>query len=106
MIYFLFFSLSSTLDENISAEITSVAADENASILHGEINQPRGIQFPQTKGRSFQENWFDLYNWLHYDEEKDAAFCHVCLQAMESCHKRVSKLEEIFIYRKEQTWSI
>ena len=56
MIYFLFFSSSSTLGEYISAEITSVATDENASIFHGEINQPRGIQFPQTKGRSFQEN--------------------------------------------------
>ena len=57
----IFFSLSSTVSENFSAEI----------ILRGEINQPRGIQFPQTKGRSFQENWFDLYNLLHYDEKKD-----------------------------------
>ena len=59
------------MDENISAEITSVAIEENESIFHGEINQPRGIQFPQTKGRSFQENWFDLCNLLHYDEKKD-----------------------------------
>ena len=57
----IFFSLSSTVSENFSAEI----------ILRGEINQPRGIQFPQTKGRSFQENWFDLCNLLHYDEKKD-----------------------------------
>ena len=42
------------MGENISAEITSVATEENESILHGEINQPRGIQFPQAKGRSFQ----------------------------------------------------
>ena len=84
MIFFIFFSSSSTVGENISAEITSVATEENALIFHGEINQPREIQFPQTKGRSFQENWFGLYNWLHFDEEKDAAFCHVCMQAMES----------------------
>ena len=56
----MFFSLSSTVGENISAEITSVATEENESIVHGEKNQPRGIQFPQTKGRSFQENWLDL----------------------------------------------
>ena len=55
MIFFIFFSSSSTVSENISAEITSVATEENVSIFHGEINQPRGIQFPQTKGRSFQE---------------------------------------------------
>ena len=54
VICFIFFSLSSTMGENISAEITSVATEENESILHGEINQPRGIQFPQAKGRSFQ----------------------------------------------------
>ena len=72
------------MGENISAEIASVAAEENASIFHGEINQPRGIQFLQNKGRSFHKNWFDLYNWLHYDEEKDATFCLVCMQAIES----------------------
>ena len=42
------------MGENISAEITSVATEGNESILHGDINQPRGIQFPQAKGRSFQ----------------------------------------------------
>ena len=84
MIFFIFFSSSSTVGENISAKVASVATEENASIFHGEINQRRDIQFPQTKGRSFQENWFVLYNWLHHDEEKDAAFCHVCMQATES----------------------
>ena len=49
VIFFIFLGSSSTVGENISAEIKSVATEENASILHGEINQPRGIQFPQTK---------------------------------------------------------
>ena len=83
MIFFTFFSLLSAVGENISAEIMSVATEENESIFHREINQPRGIQFPQIKGRSFQENWFHLHNWLHYDKEKDAAFCHVCMQAID-----------------------
>ena len=75
------------MGENVSAKITSVATEENTSIFRGEINQLRGIQssdYPQTKDRTFQENWFDLYNWLYYDKEKDAAFCNVCMQDMES----------------------
>ena len=55
MILFIFFRSSSTVNENISAEIASVVIDENASLSHGEINQPRGTQFFQTKERSFQE---------------------------------------------------
>ena len=92
------------MDENISAEITSVAIEENASIFHGEINQPRGIQFPQTKGRSFQENWFDLYNWLHYDEKKDAAFCHVCMPAMESEILVTPGKDDAFITKGFRSW--
>ena len=44
------------MNENISAEIVLVVTDENASLSHGEINQPKGTQFFQTKGRYFQEN--------------------------------------------------
>ena len=100
----IFFSLSSTVGENISAEITSVATEENESILHGEINQPRGIQFPQTKGRSFQENWFDLYNWLHYEEKKDAAFCHVCMQAMQIEILVTTWKDDAFITKGFRSW--
>ena len=92
------------MGENISAEITSVATEENASIFHGEINQPREIQFPQTKGRSFQENWFGLYNWLHFDEEKDAAFCHVCMQAMESEILVTPWKDDAFVTKGFRSW--
>jgi len=27
---------------------------------------------------AFKPTWFDGWNWLHYDESSDAAFCHVC----------------------------
>ena len=33
------------------------------------------------KKRSFQAPWFDHFKWLHYDEDMDAAFCHVCAKA-------------------------
>ena len=104
VIFFRFFSLSSIVGENISAEITSVATEENESIFHGEINQPRGIQSPQTKGNSFQENWFDLYNWLHYDEEKDATFCYVCMQAMESEILVIPSKDNVFITKGVWSW--
>ena len=68
----------------MSAEIESAVTEENASIFHGEINKPSGTEFPQTKGKSFQENCFHIYNQLHCDQEKDAAFCHVYLQAIGS----------------------
>ena len=58
VIFFIFFKSPSTVlaSENISAEIASVVTKENASLSYVEINQPRAIQFPQTKERFFQEN--------------------------------------------------
>ena len=82
----------------------SVITEENASIFHGEINQPRGIKFPQTKRRSFQENWFDLYNWLHYEKEKDAAFFHACMQAMESQILVTPWKDDAFVTKGFRSW--
>ena len=49
-------------------------------------NQPRRLTFPFTsfgnKQRSFQPGWFDRHPWLHYDESRDAAFCHTCIKAV------------------------
>ena len=104
MIFFTFFSLLTTVGENISAEIMSVATEENESIFHREINQPRGIQFPQIKGRSFRENWFHLHNWLHYDKEKDAAFCHVCMQAIDSEILVTPWKDDAFITKGFRSW--
>ena len=48
-------------------------------------HQPRSLSFPsrqfgKTKivSRSFQSKWFDQYQWLHYDEAQDAAYCYTC----------------------------
>ena len=31
---------------------------------------------------SFQASWFTKHRkWLHYDEERDLAFCHTCVRA-------------------------
>ena len=104
MIFFIFSSSSSTVTKNISPEIASVITEENVSIFHGETNQPRGMQFPQTKSRSFQENWFHQCNWLHYDEEKDAAFCHECMQAMESKILVTPWKDDAFVTKGFRSW--
>ncbi len=52
-----------------------------------EANQPKNIKFPvqsfgkQTATRSFNSKWFDRFKWLHYDKDKDAAFCFTCIKA-------------------------
>lgn len=44
--------------------------------------QPKLKSFPRTKShgrlRSFQEKWYEYYNWLEYSAEMDGAFCFVC----------------------------
>ncbi|KAL5004567.1 hypothetical protein ScPMuIL_018023 [Solemya velum] len=49
-------------------------------------NQPRAFTFPKRKlgqknpaQRTIQAAWFDNKTWLHYDESRDLAFCHLCL---------------------------
>jgi len=52
-------------------------------------HQPTGFKFPlrgfgvkNTVYRSFQPPWFQRWPFLHYDESRDVAFCHVCLLAV------------------------
>jgi len=32
--------------------------------------------------RGFNASWFDSHVWLHYDENKDLAFCYLCMKAV------------------------
>ncbi len=52
----------------------------------GKPHQPQSFAFPKRSfgtskvvERSFQQNWFDKWSFLHYDEAKDAVFCHTCV---------------------------
>ena len=54
-----------------------------------KANQPANYKFPKchfgkTKlvSRSFQLQWFQKWKWLHYDEARDLAFCHICSTAV------------------------
>jgi hypothetical protein len=41
--------------------------------------QPRNLIFPRKwqsgQWRSFQQTWFDEFDWLEYSESKDAVYC-------------------------------
>jgi hypothetical protein len=52
-----------------------------AYILKGPC-QPRGLDFPRRqygqRSRHFQEQWYENYDWLEYNESKDASYCFYC----------------------------
>ncbi|KAL4084872.1 hypothetical protein QTP88_027751 [Uroleucon formosanum] len=37
---------------------------------------PRSLQ--NSKKRSFQKNWYDIFDWLEYSDASDTAFCFPC----------------------------
>ena len=47
--------------------------------------------------RSFRVEWCDVFNWLHYDVDKDAAFCYLCLRYS-------TKREPAFIHKGFTYW--
>ena len=55
--------------------------------------------------RSFQPQWFQRWLWLHYDEDKDLAFCFSCIVANKNNHLHsVSNLEQTFISTGFSNW--
>ena len=77
-----------------------------------KAHQPSLFHFPQREfgktsvvKRSFQRNWFDRWSWLHYDEDRDLAFCFTCVVAyqknlLQSAHC----LEQTFISTGFSNW--
>ena len=51
-------------------------------------HQPLALKFPKRQygkqHRAFQSGWFQHWHCLHYDKSKDAAFCHICVTAIET----------------------
>ena len=67
-------------------------------------HQPSGFlflkrPFGKTKVvyRSFQGSWFKEWPFLHYDEAKDAAYCHTCATAVKEKKVRASSAESSFV---------
>ena len=47
----------------------------------------KAFKFPKRKfgkqgkeERSLKAEWCEIYTWLHYDVQKDVAFCHLCIK--------------------------
>ena len=75
-------------------------------------HQPLSLVFPkrefgkkQIVKRSFQATWFKQHQWLHYDEERDLAFCHTCIKAYRE--KKLTSAHNVdpsFILRGYYNW--
>ena len=75
-------------------------------------HQPSFFHFPQREfgktsvvKRSFQRQWFDRWSWLHYDEDRDLAFCFTCVVAYQNNHLQSAHcLEQRFISSGFSNW--
>ena len=71
----------------------------------------KAFSFPKqqfgSKGEesSFHSEWCDTFSWLHYDVDKDAAFCYLCMRCEAEKKFLVStKWELEFIYKGFTYW--
>ena len=81
--------------------------------LPGEPHHPVSFSFPKRTfgqkkivSRSFQHTWYTSWPWLHYDEEKDIVFCHICVLALKQKKTRLTagNSEGAFISRGFSNW--
>ena len=74
-----------------------------------EKNQPKYIEFPKTlfgkSSRSFSSEWYKKFPCLHYNLDKDAAFCYTCISAGIKGLKTIYHNKyEAFITRGYRNW--
>ena len=54
---------------------------------------------------SFQSQWFKKWQWLHYDEAQDLAFCHICATARKTGKMtNAGNTDMAFIERSFYNW--
>ena len=101
---------SSEVTSSSNVTIPKQTINHIFEISHDSPNQPRNVEFAKTgkigHERSFQPNWFDLYPWLHYDEELQAAFCFTCVKAAETNSLSTQSLSQggAFLKKGHQNW--
>ena len=74
-----------------------------------EKNQPKYTDLPKTlfgkSSRSFSSKWHKEFPWLHYNLDKDAAFCSTCMSAEKKGLKTIyHNKNEAFITRSYRNW--
>ena len=79
-------------------------------VIQPKFHPPKTYVFPKTKigsrERPFHAHWCEDYPWLHYNAEKDAAFCYVCMISDKNKkHNRFSSYKELtFIETGFRNW--
>ena len=48
---------------------------------------------------SCQSSWFSKWKWLHYNEDDDVVFCHLCVTALVRNKIKWNKGESAFVSR-------
>ena len=87
------------------------SASEKPATADEKPCQPRDPQYYLDRGknsRSFLPSWFDhdeCKTWLHYDQEKDAAFRFTCIKAVEQNLMSSRNVEKAFISAGYKNWS-
>ena len=81
--------------------------------LPDKYHPDRSVSFPKkTFGkttRSFRAEWCQSFDWLHYDVEKDAVFCYLCMTTdhegkfLASTKRDAAFISKGFSYWKEAT---
>ena len=69
---------------------------------------PKSFADRGKNSRRFQPYWFDhddWKTWLHYDQEKDAAFCFTCIKAARENLLTKKNAEKTFISTGYRNWS-
>jgi len=97
---------------SIEARGKQSTASQKPIVVGEEPCQPRDpklyLQGGAKSKRSFRPSWFDhndWKNWLHYDLEKNAAFCFTCIKAVEKNLISSNNLEKAFISAGYKNWS-
>ena len=80
-----------------------ISASEKPTTVSEKPCQPRDSKCFLDRGknsRAFGPCWFDhdeWKTWLHYDQNKDTAFCFTCIKAIEQNLISIKNVEEAFI---------
>ena len=76
-------------------------------------HQPSNFKFPLREfgrktivKRAFQSTWFKRWNWLHYDESQDVAFCFPCLKAFKEKKLTGANPDKAFISNGFANWKV
>ena len=89
-----------------------ISASEKPTTVSEKPCQPRDSRCFLDSGKNsrvFGPSWFDhdeWKTWLHYDQNKDAAFCFTCIKAVEQNLISSKNVEEAFICAGYKNWGV